>query len=550
MGKKSKNQNKKAKAKPRIGRNDVHSGNSSDYISSLIQKLPTPQDGWARELRQAEKELKGNPDSEEIILRTARAYIIMRQFKALKNLSHESLSLSEEGGKQLNELLYQADRAEAEMGKPELCASNHPEFLKQIYDTVKHEGTPLYFIRIDDPQYGHINPLHYAAKAGDIRLLEHLVARGMPLDRPTEDLPMLQARCKLPGATALILALQMLLVNKSLTRIDRRKRRLYDGQLQCAIQLVRLGADYNATLPPLAPDYANDLKLSLPIFQDTVGESAYQLATILGEQELIDAMDQLSTNEDKIELVHCRCGSRLPWKECHHSKNLDSKYYEQHDGIFFWKWPPLSICPTCDSKKTYFRCPCWSNPSFHTFLQDSTGKPVKNRRGDMYGSFSHPKWRRSGWSTDVNKGVMERIEIMPFQWKDTHWHIPKAEVLHRTREWNKALEKYCDDMGLEGAKKEKVIEVHSASALAPCANVSCDKHETKVKEFRTCSSCKSVAYCSLECQREDWKTHNHNKECAKFRRDFQEIAINMKRTLMITMNEEENGPNRILQARV
>jgi len=44
-----------------------------------------------------------------------------------------------------------------------------------------------------------------------------------------------------------------------------------------------------------------------------------------------------------------------------------------------------------------------------------------------------------------------------------------------------------------------------------CAN--CRKTEKKSKEFRKCSRCKMVHYCSKSCQKEDWP--NHKKICER-----------------------------------
>ena len=65
--------------------------------------------------------------------------------------------------------------------------------------------------------------------------------------------------------------------------------------------------------------------------------------------------------------------------------------------------------------------------------------------------------------------------------------IPKPELLKRVDEWNDALEKYCDSVGLTGSDREAVIELHKASPFAPCANINCNKVETKVKQFDRCS---------------------------------------------------------------
>ena len=69
------------------------------------------------------------------------------------------------------------------------------------------------------------------------------------------------------------------------------------------------------------------------------------------------------------------------------------------------------------------------------------------------------------------------------------------------------MKKYCDDEGLVGEEREQVIAKHTANPCAPCGRVGCDAFEKDVREFRRCSRCKEIAYCSRECQKLDWPGH-------------------------------------------
>jgi hypothetical protein len=113
----------------------------------------------------------------------------------------------------------------------------------------------------------------------------------------------------------------------------------------------------------------------------------------------------------------------------------------------------------------------------------------------------------------VCASVIDRMDTGSFfMWNEHHWRLDKAVLLERTREWNEALEKYCNDKGLTGAERETVSKRHAANPCAPCANLACSKRETEPKGFKACSRCKSFAYCSRDCQKKDWKAQ-HKSFC-------------------------------------
>ncbi|KAK4772588.1 hypothetical protein SAY86_014363 [Trapa natans] len=55
--------------------------------------------------------------------------------------------------------------------------------------------------------------------------------------------------------------------------------------------------------------------------------------------------------------------------------------------------------------------------------------------------------------------------------------------------------------------------VPAKSGLRMCSHAGCGRSETRKHEFRRCSVCGSVNYCSRACQALDWK-HRHKSECA------------------------------------
>lgn len=56
-----------------------------------------------------------------------------------------------------------------------------------------------------------------------------------------------------------------------------------------------------------------------------------------------------------------------------------------------------------------------------------------------------------------------------------------------------------------------------AQGLRLCSNGGCGRPETRLHEFRRCSVCGNVNYCSRGCQALDWKLR-HKTECAPFDR--------------------------------
>jgi MYND finger len=112
----------------------------------------------------------------------------------------------------------------------------------------------------------------------------------------------------------------------------------------------------------------------------------------------------------------------------------------------------------------------------------------------------------AAWDGVVYAGCLDRLD-KPFFWFDLHWGVDRTELLRRVREWNQALQKYCDDMELAGKERERVVARHSANPCAPCAYAGCSAIETRVRDFQRCGRCRWVAYCWRKCQQMDWDEH-------------------------------------------
>jgi hypothetical protein len=347
-----------------------------------------------------------------------------------------------------------------------------------------------------------------------------------------------------------------------------------DRTCECAIRLVYLGADCTVQLK-LPPKQRNDRnqkaqrgKVVDPEDDDTSlgyremkldGKTALEIATISGRQDLIHAMEQMKERENAIQLTQCRCGSRLPWRKCHGPPITGQSplYNEGKNGRLQWRSSPKATCSCKLTEKEHYKC-CWYS-STPTYQNDASGELCKTQimsiagpQGAMLkglisrmkeidpngrvfpgsadefqanqcamirtmglGMYPDTNGRRNrvkDWDPEVFASVMERIENF-FPWNDCHWQLDKPELLQRTKEWNNALEQYCNDIGLTGAKREAVVKKHTASPCAPCANPLCSNMEVEPKEFLRCGQCKAVAYCSRECQKKNWK--NHKQCCIK-----------------------------------
>uniref|UniRef100_A0A7S2XN94 phytol kinase n=1 Tax=Attheya septentrionalis TaxID=420275 RepID=A0A7S2XN94_9STRA len=577
MAKKEKN-GTKSKGKTTAHQTNSSGDNGASLASQSTNKIETvelPENGWICEKDEAAKAVKCERN-EENILRLARAYYKLRQWGKLEALT--SSALKDDSGS--------TDNSSSKLYRQQLTTW-HKEAkdnlsIRTIMDEQGYglEESRLRRLRnintVTCPHetFNNLNILQYAALKGDIRLLEKAIALGAVIDYPVgepEEEYVREAPGEAPrGATALLLACSSLAMYGAVPQeharmIFREQPRLADmlrGNLECAVQLVKLGANCSAVYR-----LGNCERMLFGMMQSLGidNKNAYELAQIAKKVELTRTMKGFKSVEDRIRLVHCRCGSRLPWRECHASAALalgphyayyNSKVDERGgEKVLCWRFSPLGNCP-CDNNKgkfkSYFKC-CWQDAS--EYQDDSTAErfetksmPIDERgfnalqklmegkgpndlvfppsmtNEKIFSGFRNMPLKEFikqtdpdgisvlyGWDMEVYVSVMERLENW-FQWNDLHWPIPKSELIQRTKEWNQALLQYCDDQNLAGTEREEVIKIHTASALAPCANPACNKFELDVKSFAKCSRCKKVAYCSRACQGDHWKL-THKQKC-------------------------------------
>lgn len=336
------------------------------------------------------------------------------------------------------------------------------------------------------------------------------------------------------------------------------------GMVEAAIRLVHLGANIQAVLH--APVYLDEEMQALHQL-NLFGKTAFQLAKISKHQRLIRAMKHFYKLEDVIDQVQCRCGSRRPWLECHAADGTTPFCMETSTGKLLFRYSPLAACPCSNTNKRYYTC-CWVD-AHAKFQDDESGEleailevsgeensqalqnvinlaklrmsesdgypnaplmPARDAEGrpldrpmnadelkatqcamirkvglQMLASIN-PKSKIGDWDPEVFAGTMERIDNY-FLWNDVHWRLSKSELLVRVKEWNDALDQYCNGVGLHGDKRKSIVEQHTASPFTVCGSLSCSKIETEVKGHASCSRCKAIAYCGRDCQKEDWKVH-------------------------------------------
>lgn len=392
-----------------------------------------PANGWVDELEQAEKQYKDVSDATsqaaaDALLRVLRAKFKLRLFSDLMYL------MSEKRSKQIiRNIMTPRQKQEVDIYKAkskQVLSDNtcmrEPK-IKEILKTIRQgKGLNPDQAMFPGGSYKNTNFLHRACFQGDVQAMEAIVAVGAAIDlpfystdpsRPGVANPW-QPHQMAPTNTTILtmLCAEVGLMGRLMGRfmpgrnddimedlknsMPPDERSAMEGRLECAIQLVNLGADCNAKLnlpPPFPnpPGYEQEKDLHKMAAMNPLvpyrahgldGKTAYELAKLSGISRLIAAMDRMKTKEDKIKLAHCRCGSRLPWLECHsgHQNEKSFKHYTMdtigggsrgdQDRLCF-RYSPLANCPcnkNTKTTKTYFQC-CWIQTSKPLYQNDATG---------------------------------------------------------------------------------------------------------------------------------------------------------------------------------
>eukprot|EP00592_Proboscia_alata_P015056 CAMPEP_0194397860 /NCGR_PEP_ID=MMETSP0174-20130528/125780_1 /TAXON_ID=216777 /ORGANISM="Proboscia alata, Strain PI-D3" /LENGTH=545 /DNA_ID=CAMNT_0039194087 /DNA_START=140 /DNA_END=1774 /DNA_ORIENTATION=- len=377
MGKKGKKSKAAQKFKQKIAsvndnQNDETKAEKKNSTNTIDDEVP--ENGWAGEMKHAARALK-NIRNERNITRLARAYCKLRMWEKLNKLVsaavNEIPTSSLDCHKDLNAWHKEAN-------------DNISLFPNDMIDEKKLRQLNIDDSKVDHQSFNNLNVIQYAAYQGDLCLLEKAVSYGAAIDYPVLDHHAAdsnerndgETEAAPPGTTALLLACMVLalysgrILRKELEK-DKKLAQQLKGNLECAIQLVKLGADCGVVLRYdnfSHGGFVMEVMKSIGIDNN----NAYQMAVKSEKIALTRAMKIFESIEDKIKLVHCRCGSRIPWKDCHGHTTLSSElYYHYADNgdktaSLSWKLSPMAKC-FCNNNnkfKNYFSC-CWQDESVH-----------------------------------------------------------------------------------------------------------------------------------------------------------------------------------------
>ncbi len=400
MGKKSRsNKSKHAKngnGEINITSNEITSNLSASSFSppSFAADLPQPAEGWARELRKLEKELQTTRYQDaEIVLSAAKVARIMRQFDVLEKI----LTKAESKGVVIDDQEMWAQLTEDVAALKRSKTALRSDDMKKVINDVMKNSMSVDFILFDDKTFVGLNCLQFAAVRGDVQVLEQLIKMGAALDIEASPPPSVLTNhsgvvMKPKMCTALLLAVNGALTARNVMSIVAKggmggrfgggdARESYEGCVECAIQLVRLGADTSVTFqfPPCGKNH--------PIYQtwhmwNIAGKSVRDVATMVGSDLFEKTVEEFSTMEHQIEHVNCRCGSRLPWKQCHAGKPTDPYYLQDkvdknNISKITWRYSPMAPCHCNTSnarlglagtKKIHFKC-CWDETAHREYYQ-------------------------------------------------------------------------------------------------------------------------------------------------------------------------------------
>ena len=202
-------------------------------------------------LRGSERELRRNP-STDVVIRAARAartiYQYQRLDKILKRAEGKGVALDDDG----NRALWQEWKRDCAKYKRQTLVNDSA--LKSLFLRVIGEEESVDHATIADSVFSNLNVMQCAAFNGDVQFLERAIRLGASLDythdEPLEAPDRGAAVRKPPDGTPLLLAVYGASCRRRFLELKSGEvwRAVFEGAVECAIQLVRLGANASACL--------------------------------------------------------------------------------------------------------------------------------------------------------------------------------------------------------------------------------------------------------------------------------------------------------------
>ena len=297
----------------------------SDRVTPAPLENP-PLHGWAVELVNAKDRNKKKPCSKNR-LRIAKTASILRQWQLCKKAAEAGLhkgGASDDETKQFRNLL---NAATEELGKDSFLTRDK-FYAEMLLPKLFSQEKNIHRSFIGESGRANLNNLHEAAYLGDVLWLEEAIAKGVAIDYTVrQDFPNPQPQPLPKNCTALLLAMAPAasLYERYLSDPDSHEWiNPIDIQklIRCAVILVRQGADFNRRFEMPTISGPVDFDSICGQFEDMVGMSAKEMAAIVDDQELLEAINL--TEEAPMGHAWCRCGSRLRWSECHAAPSVCS----------------------------------------------------------------------------------------------------------------------------------------------------------------------------------------------------------------------------------
>jgi hypothetical protein len=399
---------------------------ANESISEKDKEDYNPKDGsWVAELEDAQADLddllkSGDPAvvqrrrgvALQLYLRLCRAFHMLRQWKNVEEAAEKGLEVcasyvAAPRGGAANTLLWNWEvqfvscrsvaRREAASVQSSLDA---PAWSNLHARMMAGEVNPDHVYR-PHATFPNSNLLQHAALVGDVHLMEATAAAGAAIDHPFLWGDGASGNLKFPivapaDATALVMACAILALEKrgrTHPWLSPQEQEALDWLAECAMQLVHLGADPTKSLSwSNAPDTDTSRKYRAFRLDGNRldGQSALELAVLAGQWELVDLMERhlRCSPEERAHMVHCRCGSRLPWEQCHSTGiGMPSHYVADEEAasqgggaVVHYRVSPLARCPCGNTSLTHYEC-CWKDTACPAYLNDSGGQQLRETAG-------------------------------------------------------------------------------------------------------------------------------------------------------------------------